>query len=163
MGPSPTSAVVDPLLIIVAVLGAWGAVRLLRWARGETPHAAASAVQLDDGGRFAMDVVGEAAYQSNLEQVSGGRHPDGVSVHTVATIIPETSNPHDPHACRIEIAGLPVGYLYRGDAFAYRRELAKYGTPLQIVQVPALITGGWDRGAGDLGHFGVRLDLPDPH
>ena len=52
-------------------------------------------------------------------------------------MVPESDNPHDSEAVRIEIQDQTVGYLDRETARSF-----------------------WDRGDGDRGHFGVKLDLP---
>lgn len=72
----------------------------------------------------------------------------------------EDDNPYDINAVCITIQGLRVGYLDRAAAKAWRRQLKERHAPLGHYTADALIVGGWDRGADDLGHFGVRLDLP---
>lgn len=87
---------------------------------------------------------------------SSGRHRD------VALLIPEPANRYDPHAVAVWIDGKIVGYLSRDNAEvlqpAIMRLHQRHGRP---VACRARIVGGWDRGAGDRGHFGVRLYL-DP-
>lgn len=101
-----------------------------------------------------VDVVGESNYQRALARITGGRTPDGVNIDTTATLIPEPSNPYDPNAVRVDIAGQTVGYLDRSAAVTYRQRGGKRS------QCRATINGGWDRGDGDAGHFGVRVQLP---
>jgi hypothetical protein len=62
-------------------------------------------------------------------------------------------NPADPMAVRIEVQGHTVGYLSRYQAVQFRKRSQT------AVDCGAKIVGGWDRGRGDTGHFGVELDL----
>jgi hypothetical protein len=104
---------------------------------------------------FDAEVVGESHYQSNLSKLTGGRTPDGVEKVMTATLVLEDSNPYDRYAVRVDIDGLTVGYLPKEAARAWRQKGAS-----DRFTCPALICGGWDRGADDKGYFGVRLDLP---
>lgn len=38
--------------------------------------------------------------------------------------------------------------------------MKREGCPGADVKCSAMIVGGWDRGKGDTGYFGVKLDLP---
>lgn len=105
-------------------------------------------------GAFAVEVVGESRYQDNLARICGPASRDGVKRLCSAMLIPEPTNRYDPNAVRVDIDGLPVGYLCRADAQLWSRKRGR-----QQFECPALIRGGWDRGAGDRGDFGVRLDL----
>lgn len=111
-------------------------------------------------GTFRINAVGESNYQADLELIAGGREYDGASLETVATLVPESENPHDPNAVRVDIDGRTVGYLSRRDAVEFRNELANAGYGDAITTCAAMICGGWDRGGDDRGYFGVRLDLP---
>lgn len=55
---------------------------------------------------------------------------------------------------------MTVGYLSRKNAREYRKRLKKAGYQGITATCFAIIVGGWDRGGGDRGHFGVKLDLP---
>jgi hypothetical protein len=118
-------------------------------------------VNADLGGRggYNLDIVGESHYQAALERLAGGRSEDGVRVKTTATLILETNNPHDPQAVRVDIRGRTVGHLSREDARTYRLRLRQLGCPNLQASFPAIIVGGWNRGGGDRGHFGVKLDV----
>ena len=104
-------------------------------------------------GGFTLEVAGESHYQGNLEMICRGRSEDGHQLRVEATLILDDENPYDSNAVRVDIQGLPVGHLSRKEAVRYRRSGA--GEAL----VDAEIRGGWDRGGGDRGHFGVWLDL----
>lgn len=79
-----------------------------------------------------VKIVGESHYQESLSAID---------------------NPAHPMAVRVEVQGHTVGYLTRRQAVQFRK---RSQTP---VDCGAKIVGGWDRGYGDTGHFGVRLDL----
>lgn len=112
------------------------------------------------GRTFSVDVVGESHYQGNLEVICGGRTEDGADKNVEATLILEDENPFDPNAVRVDIEGKTVGYLSRETARNYRRWLERKGLVHDEIRCTAVIKGGWDRGKGDRGHFGVTLALP---
>jgi hypothetical protein len=109
-----------------------------------------------------VGVVGESHYQDALTAIVGGKRPESVRIPTQAVLVPEPSNPYDPNAVAVYVAGRKVGHLPRPAAQAYGpvgRRLLDRG---QVGACAATITGGWDRGDGDTGHFGVMLDLAHP-
>lgn len=113
-------------------------------------------------GRFRVDVVGESRYQEALEAIAGGRTEDGADLETAALLVPEPSNRYDPNAVQVMIDGRVVGYLSRENAAVLQPRIVEMvrGTK-RAVACRARVVGGWDRGGGDRGHFGVRLYL-DP-
>jgi hypothetical protein len=117
-------------------------------------HPDLSAVYLEGDGRFRMPVVGESFCEAAFLEICGPRTPLGYEKIVDAVLIPESENRHDTKAVRIEVAGKKVGYLSRSMARRYRQ---RYGR--RTVYCRAKIIGGWDRGSGDSGNFGVRLDL----
>lgn len=104
-----------------------------------------------------VQVVGESNYQDTFERVTGGRTYDGFDETCVAELIPEPTNPYDSHAVRVTVAGATVGYLGRAEAQEFRplvdHALAHSGRALAA----ARIKGGWDRGRGDTGSYGIEL------
>jgi hypothetical protein len=113
-----------------------------------------------------VNVVGESAYQGTLEQLAGGRTIDGGrNPDHMAALIPEPHNPYDPNAVRVVIvsgnAG-HIGYLSRADAIAYRPVIDHLAAVGKLAACRASLSGGWDRGGGDRGSFGVRLFLGKP-
>lgn len=114
---------------------------------------------LTGDGSFSFDIVGESHYQDAIEFVAGGRSDASARIRKIAMLVPESDNPHDTNAVRVDIEGRRVGYLSRGDAVRYRNLLKKKGLAGLAMTVDALIVGGWDRGNGDRGLFGVKLDL----
>lgn len=103
-------------------------------------------------------VVGESNYQGALNEICGGKCPEGHRREDVAILAPEPDSPYDGNAVAVLVQGMKVGYLDRPTAKTLQpgiiRQQRRIGKP---VAVPALINGGWDRGAGDEGHYGVRL------
>jgi hypothetical protein len=110
--------------------------------------------------KYEVEVVGESKYQQALEKICGGRSEDGAEMYVDAMLVLEDSNRYDNKAVRIDIQGLTVGYLPRESAREYRKQLKEAGHPQLTGVCGAVIRGGWDRGDGDKGHFGVWLDLP---
>jgi len=108
---------------------------------------------------FQLAIVGESHYQDALEAICGERDDDGVDRVLNASLVLEGSNPYDPQAVRVDIDGKAVGYLSRPTARAFRQRVAAGQPEGTALPCKARIKGGWDRGAGDQGHFGVWLNL----
>jgi hypothetical protein len=100
-----------------------------------------------------VEIRGESHYQEALSTIAGGKTPDGHLMPVAARVIPEDGNPADPMAVRVEVRGQTVGYLSRYQARQFRKRSSI------AVDCSAKIVGGWDRGRGDTGHFGIELDL----
>lgn len=116
--------------------------------------------ELKGDGSFAVEVVGESHYLGAFVKFCGARDEEGVDLLCEAELVLEDSNPHDSRAVRIDLAGDTVGHLSREGALRFRRALSILGiASARRVRCPARISGGWDRGDGDTGYFGVRLDL----
>jgi hypothetical protein len=111
-------------------------------------------------GTFSFPVVGESHYQTALASICGGYTEEGHDVVVEANLVLEDSNPHDPDAVRVDIKGETVGYLSRENARQYRNRLIEEGYPHVVAKCMANIRGGWDRGHGDKGYFGIWLDVP---
>lgn len=119
-------------------------------------------VRLQGGERFGIKVVGTSRYQDRLSAIVGGRKEAGADNYRQARLIPEPNNPKDKHAVRVAVSGRTVGYLSREHATDYLAGLRALGASGCIGECHAHIVGGWDHGAGDQGHFGVRLNLVWP-
>lgn len=115
---------------------------------------------ISGAGNFLVDVAGESFYEESFAALCGERTIEGIRIEVRAQLILEDENPHDKRAVRVTIQGHPVGHLSRDDARAFRR-LVRYGSlsKHEVFECAGLICGGWDRGEGDIGNFGVRLDL----
>ena len=112
-------------------------------------------------GDVEVDVVGESAHQGALLALTGGeRSYAGCDVLTVAELMADPRAPLDRGAVDVSIGGHEVGRLRREDARSYRTLLAYTAREHGVVRCRARIVGGWDRGHGDIGAFGVRVVLP---
>ena len=128
-------------------------------APGEEPRP--GLIWLRGGGRFGLSAVGESNYQPALEEIAGGKTPRGVDKIVDAELVLEDDNPHDPQAVAVLVQRRKVGYLSRADARRFRGELEPHYRTGMKIRCKARIRGGWDRGGGDSGHFGVWLDAGD--
>ncbi len=112
-------------------------------------------------GERTVAVVGESHHQDALLTISGGaRHYGGVELEVVAQLIPDPENPYDPNAVEVCIDGLVVGYFSRDDAVQLRPVIEDSLDLHGQATCPGTIRGGWDRGRGEAGLFGVTLHLP---
>lgn len=100
-----------------------------------------------------LKIVGESHYQEALEEIVGGRTDESADFEVDLSLVPESDNEYDPNAVGVEIDGELVGYLSRASAKKYR---AAFGAATTH-EWPARIVGGWDRGDGDRGSFGVQM------
>ncbi len=132
---------------------------LFSWLSGGRSGIEAQA-NLPGPGTYSVDIVGESKYQSALEAICGGRTDESQEKIVVATLVHEDNNPYDNKAIRVDVESHTVGYLSREDARQYRKSLKAAGHPGITATCSAIIVGGWDRGDGDIGHFGVKIDLP---
>lgn len=112
-------------------------------------------------GQFRFPIVGESHYQAALAEFAGGYDKSGRrNVAAAAMLVPEADNPYDLNAVAVQIEGQTVGYLARDVAPVFRAALADAGFGRATCE--AAIVGGWDRGEGDVGSFGVRLNARMP-
>jgi hypothetical protein len=142
---------------------------ILVWPRDEF-DGELRAVKFESDGRHVVDAVGEGSYQGSLERIAGGRTIDGARVRDhLAVLLPEPDNPYDANAVRVAVvpsgtggAGGYVGYLSRENAVAYRPLIDRLAEIGKVVACAASLSGGWDRGGGDQGSFGVRRHIAEP-
>lgn len=109
-----------------------------------------------------VPVVGESHYQDELDRICGGRCEDGHHREVVAVLMAEPSNPYDHNAVAVYVESVKIGHLSRDDALAYKTIVADLARRNMLGACRAVIAGGWDRGGGDIGHYGVKLDLAAP-
>jgi HIRAN domain len=109
-----------------------------------------------------VQVVGESYYQDALDVICGGKCEEGHQLMCQAELRPEPDNEYDKHAVGVYVDGQKVGHLSREDATRRQAELVALRSQGKRPMCGALITGGWFRGMGDEGHYGVRLDLDWP-
>lgn len=109
---------------------------------------------------FRVDVAGESFYEASFAALCGERTLEGVKISAQAKLHLQDDNPYDRSAVAVTIDGHPVGHLSRDNARAFRR-MVRYGklSMFEVFGCAALVVGGWDRGDGDVGNFGVKLDL----
>lgn len=114
---------------------------------------------LPSGGH--VNVVGESYYEEAFLHLTGGRCPEGFHAPCTASLVPEPDNPYDPMAIAVHIGQHKVGHLSRDEARAYRSFIDEAVRDRGLATASATINGGWDRGGGDAGSFGVVLNLSD--
>jgi hypothetical protein len=115
------------------------------------------AAHLRGSGAFLLPVVGESRYQDAIEAICGPRSEEGEDRPVEARLVLENDNPYDSMAVRVDIQGQTVGYLSREHARRYRKQYAATEAYCDV-----RIRGGWDRGEGREGYYGVVLDLELP-
>ncbi len=109
------------------------------------------------GGNTETPVVGEAQHQDALLGLTGGRRSfGGVDIEAVADLVPDPA--HDgadrPHVL-VVIEGRTVGRLRYEDAERLAEAIDDAFDTIGMATCRAIIRGGWDRGGGDVGLFGV--------
>jgi predicted RNA-binding Zn-ribbon protein involved in translation (DUF1610 family) len=130
----------------------------------------APAALFEPDGAATVEVKGESQYQGTLERIAGGRTIDGGRQRDhIALLLPEPTNPYDHNAVRVMLTptvergtGGLVGYLSREDAVAFRQVIDRLAGMGKLLACRASLKGGWDRGGGDRGSFGVTLHLDRP-
>ncbi|MBU1361473.1 MAG: HIRAN domain-containing protein [Gammaproteobacteria bacterium] len=112
-------------------------------------------------GTYSFEVVGESNYQKAFHKLFGEPGEGGGAVRVEADLVLENDNKHDSNAVRVDIRGLTVGYLPRQMAKNFRKAIKRdKHTKWSTFKAGAEVRGGWDRGGGDRGNYGVWLDLP---
>jgi hypothetical protein len=134
--------------------------RILRRALHEPGMDRRLPLALNGGGT--CEVVGESFYQAAIDRLCGGKCKEGHRQTVTAHLVLEPSNPHDSNAVKVMVGEAHVGHLSRADALAYRCELLVLERDGWVGCCAAEIRGGWDRGGGDTGHYGVFLELAPP-
>jgi len=129
-----------------------------RWFTGSRKK---NEVRCKKGRGNTFEIAGEGHYQANLIALAGGeKTEDGVKLDVEAVLEPEPNNPHDSKAVAVLIKKKKIGYLRRDDAPKFVSFLNEIGAERALCS--GRIVGGWDRGSGDEGHFGVKLSLSWP-
>lgn len=108
-----------------------------------------------------VNVVGESHYQRQLVSLAGGKREESARIETTAELVREPENPYDTEAIAVLIGGQHVGYLSRQNARKYKAVVNETVKNYERATCHATIVGGWNRGNGDEGHFGVRLWMSD--
>lgn len=139
---------------------------LLQWLFGgqadTAPTEVSRPLHLARGRGYTFDVVGEANYQDALDHICGGKCDDGYNLETTAQLCFQEDNPHDSNAVAVLMERKVVGYIPRDKAAWFRSEILKVNPEERPVICDAKVVGGWYRGRGDEGHYGVKLSLAEP-
>jgi len=114
-----------------------------------------------DGTSFAYEVAGASHYQEILERIVGGRRDASIYCRMIAILTPEPDNPHDPRAIAVRIDRETIGHIKATDTDRFHESIENFGISGDL-QCKAMIVGGWNHGGGDVGSFGVRLDIDFP-
>lgn len=117
-------------------------------------------VRMPAMGNYHISVVGVAHSQQVLEYFCGGRTTESASLSCEALLTPEDNNAFDRLAVRVNIGEYAIGHLSQGAARRWRSWLKRHKVASLPALCGALIVGGWYRSPIDMGHYGVRLDLP---
>jgi hypothetical protein len=110
-----------------------------------------------------VDVVGESFHVDALTVLAGVADRHGIERNSlIAAMVPEPSNPHDPHAVAVLIEDRVVGHLARADARSYRPMLDVVIAHGLVPASHATLTGGWLMESGAQANIGVRLHMGTP-
>src|SRR5260221_14590816 len=103
-------------------------------------------------GEELVRAVGVSHYQPVLLAAAGAWAGDEVKFETVATLVPEPDNPHDPDAIAVRVAGETVGYLARDEHPRWREVVATLAQHGHVAAAEAIIAGpGAAAGTSNLG------------
>ena len=115
-------------------------------------------------GSALLDVTGESHYQNNLMAIAGLKTEDGYNLAIDAVLVREPENEHDENAIAVyvrakdaDVAVLKVGYVARERAADLAPVLDEKNGGGEVVGLEGFIRGGWDRGHGDIGYYGVSI------
>lgn len=111
---------------------------------------------------YSFVVVGESHRQDVLDSICGGKCGDGHNIKVTAQLLVVEDNPYDPNAVGVFVDRKLVGYIPRDVAPLIRSELLKLDPDERPVTCDANIRGGWDRGGGDEGSYGIWLNVATP-
>ncbi len=100
---------------------------------------------------YAYNIVGEQSYQNNLKKIAGPKEEESKFFECYAKVSSEPFNQYDKNAVKVEINGLLVGYLSRGEA-------AKLAGKVVNKTVPAAIYDRW-KDEKSTGSYGVKLAI----
>jgi hypothetical protein len=106
-----------------------------------------------------VKVAGESQYQESLRQICGRKGNEAIRLEgKKARLVPEPDNPHDSCAVRVEIDGMTVGYMSRGNARLYHKRVAAM---IEDGEHPIVDTWiGCHGPEAENPNIGVRLKIP---
>lgn len=119
-------------------------------------------IKKDPENGYEFDIVGESFYQGALLDIVGSKSEDSVEILKPAVVMRDLSNTYDANAVAVYIDESKVGYIAKDEAKEFCDAIKRSGFDSNSAfDVQAMIVGGWKRGNGDEGKFGVRLNV-DP-
>ena len=111
-----------------------------------------------------LDVTGESHYQNNLMAIAGVKTDGGYNLAIDAVLVREPDNEYDENAIAVyarvkdaAVDALKVGYVARELAVDLAPALEEKNASGEVVALEGFIRGGWDRGDGDTGHYGISI------
>lgn len=111
------------------------------------------------GNTTEIEIAGESYYQEALVNIFGAYHQESQEIECEAKLVRDSRNSHDKNAIKCFINNLHVGFVNREDAEEIAYSMDKRN--LSIFKVSATVRGGWKRGKGDQGMYGVVVNVPD--
>lgn len=121
----------------------------------------ANALLLPPGRR--VEVRGESQYEAAFDAALGRRNEDGARGSEITVVLRhDADNPYDPNAVAVLLGGQVCGHVAREAAPVLAPVVDAVVAAGKVPACQAILSGGWDRGGGDRGHYGIELDLADP-
>ena len=121
-----------------------------------------SPLRLARDDEYSFEVVGESHRQDVFDEICGGKCDEGYELEVIAQLMLIEDNPYDANAGGVFLNGRLAAYVPRDFAPKIRADILRLKLGDQPIACNAIIVGGWDRGDGDEGHFGLKLSLADP-
>ena len=115
---------------------------------------------LSSSEQFSTKVVGTSFCQENLIRVCGPKKAASVELEVPAELVLENDNQADVNAVAVMVNDLKVGYLPKREAMIHRIFIHGSDYIKDRLICIGKISGGWDNGYGNCGHYGVTVDLP---
>jgi len=135
---------------------------LLSWFLSRTTTPEIEPIMLARGRGFTLDVVGESNYQPALDRICGGKCEDGHRREVTAQLCFVEDNEWDENAVGVFINKQLVGFVPRDQAAKVREGILAINQDDRPVLCRGKIVGGWNRGHGDEGSYGVKLSIGTP-
>lgn len=114
-------------------------------------------------GEKRLEVRGEVYYQDALAQLAGPKTEDGYDLPVDCVLIREPDNEFDANAIAVYAAqahtdkAVMVGHVNRVAAVVWAPVIDAKNAAGEQVGLVGRIRGGWERGDGDSGYYGITL------
>jgi hypothetical protein len=115
---------------------------------------------LSSSEQYSTKVVGTSFCQENLIRVCGPKKAASVELEVPAELVLENDNQADVNAVAVLVDGLKIGYLPKREAMIHRIFIHGSDYIKDRLICIGKISGGWDNGYGNCGHYGVAVELP---